>query len=264
MKDVKTDGIPKNLKNTSLVFDYNKIESFKKLIKKYNFAAVIMEVSRSEPPKYKFLEEIRKICDQKGIVLIFDECTSGFRETFGGLHLKYGINPDICLFGKALGNGFAINAVIGKFEIMKILEKNFVSSTFWTERVGNVAALETLKVMERIQSWKIITGLGKKIKKNWKLLAKKNNLNIRISGLDALPKFEFVGNKNNYLKTYISQEFLKKNYLASNTIYLSTPHDQKKIIDNYFDILDDIFYKISINKHNLLDGPESIIGLRSK
>lgn len=262
MKNISTAGVPKSLKNTTLTFEYNNLKSLKKLTNKESLAAIIMEVSRKEPPKKKFLDQIRKICNKKGIVLIFDECTSGFRETFGGLHLKYKVNPDICLFGKALGNGYAVNAVVGKYEVMKVLEKTFVSSTFWTERVGSVAALETLKIMEKTQSWKIITELGIKIKKNWKLLAKKNNLKININGIDALPRFEFEASINNYLKTYISQEFLKKNFLASNTIYLSTAHHKKKIIDDYFNILDDIFHKISINKKNLLDGPESIKGIR--
>ena len=76
------------------------------------------------------------------ILLIFDECTSGFRENYGGLHLKYKINPDIAIFGKALGNGYAINAVIGTNKVMKYAEKTFISSTFWTERIGPTAALK--------------------------------------------------------------------------------------------------------------------------
>ena len=66
------------------------------------------------PPDPGFLEGVRELCTRRGIVLIFDECTSGFRETFGGLHLKYGVEPDMAMFGKALGNGYAITATIGR------------------------------------------------------------------------------------------------------------------------------------------------------
>ena len=99
-----------------------------------------MEVQRNEEPNESFLHEIRKICNENQIVLIFDECTSGFREEFGGLHKKYGVDPDMAMFGKALGNGYAITATIGKREIMEAAQSTFISSTFWTERIGPAAA----------------------------------------------------------------------------------------------------------------------------
>jgi glutamate-1-semialdehyde aminotransferase len=226
-----------------------------------------MEVSRNEPPKKNFLENVRKLTKNKNIVLIFDECTSGFRETFGGLHLKYKINPDMATFGKALGNGYAVNAVIGTDSIMNYANSTFISSTFWTERIGSVAGLKTLEIMEKIKSWDIISILGKKIKANWESLAKKNNIKLKISGLSALPRFNFENN-NLYYKTFVSQEFLKKNFLASNAIYLCTEHNMK-IFNNYFDILDSVFFKISrtikdnIQPKELLDGPVCISGIRS-
>jgi glutamate-1-semialdehyde aminotransferase len=228
-----------------------------------------MEVSRSEPPKKNFLENVRKLTKNKNIVLIFDECTSGFREAFGGLHLKYKINPDIATFGKALGNGYAINAVIGTDSIMNYANSTFISSTFWTERIGSVAGLKTLEIMEKIKSWDIISSLGKKIKANWEFLAKKHNIKLKIQGLSALPRFDFENKNNLYFKTFISQEFIKKKILASNTIYLCTEHNMK-IFNNYFDILDSVFFKISrtieddIQSKELLDGSVCISGIRSK
>ena len=73
-----------------------------------------METSRSLHPDLKFLKFIRKICSKKKIILIFDECTSGFRQTYGGIHKLYNLKPDLAVFGKSLGNGFAITAVLGK------------------------------------------------------------------------------------------------------------------------------------------------------
>ena len=100
-----------------------------------------MEVSRNEAPKDNFLEKIRKLATDNNIVLIFDECTSGFRQTLGGLHKLYGVEPDMAMFGKALGNGYAITATIGRREIMEAAQPSFISSTFWTERIGPTAAL---------------------------------------------------------------------------------------------------------------------------
>ena len=107
------------------------------------------------------------------IVLIFDECTTGFRETYGGLYKKFNVIPDIVIYGKALGNGYAITSIVGKGSVMKEANNTFISSTFWTERIGYVAALKTLDEMKKIQSWKILTNNGRKIKNLWKDLSKK-------------------------------------------------------------------------------------------
>ena len=109
-----------------------------------------MEVSRSTEANEDFLKRVRKLSSEKGIILIFDECTSGFRETFGGIHKKYCVDPDMAIFGKALGNGYAITAIIGKKEIMEAAQNTFISSTFWTERIGPTAGLKTLEVMNKM------------------------------------------------------------------------------------------------------------------
>ena len=127
-----------------------------------------MEVSRNQGPDNNFLQQVRKLCNKNNIILIFDECTSGFRQTYGGLHKFYKVEPDMAMFGKALGNGYAITAVIGKDEIMSEAQESFISSTFWTERVGPTAALATLKEMKRTRSWKKITNLGNYLIKGWK------------------------------------------------------------------------------------------------
>ena len=267
MNNLPIKGVQKNLKNSAFVFDYNNFNQLKEIVSRHDIGAVVMEVSRNETPKNNFLLNVRKLTKNKNIVLIFDECTSGFRETFGGLHLKYKINPDIATFGKALGNGYAVNAVIGTDSIMNYANSTFISSTFWTERIGSVAGLKTLEIMEKIKSWDVISSLGKKVKANWESLAKKNNIKLKIRGLSALPRFDFENN-NLYYKTFVSQEFLKKNFLASNAIYLSTEHNMK-IFNNYFDILDSVFFKISrsikdnINPQKLLNGPVCIGGIRS-
>ncbi len=241
---LKANGVPRDLKNSIYTFEYNKFDELKKLVMEKKIGIIKMEVSRSEPPKNDFLLKVRKLCNQKNIILIFDECTSGFRETYGGLHKKYKVNPDMAIFGKAIGNGYALTAIIGKKEIMENSLSTFISSTFWTERIGSVASLKTLEIMKREKTWNYITNLGKKIKNGWKEIANNNNINIKISGLDALPLFTFESNCHLEYKTYLTQEMLKKGLLASNTIYVSTAHDENKLKD-YFSILDQTFNNLS-------------------
>ena len=260
-------GIPKNLKNTVFPFNYNDYEQLEKICDENEIGVIKMEVVRNFGPENNFLQKVRELATKRGIVLIFDECTSGFRETFGGIHLKHKIQPDMCILGKALGNGYAINAILGNDYSMHNFNNTFISSTFWTERIGSVAALATLKEMERIKSWKIISNLGKRVKNNWLKIAKRNNIDISVYGIDALPRFDFKNKNKDYLKTFLTQEFLKKNFLASNVIYLCVNHDNTKILDDYFNILDEIFNKISttnVDIKKLLDGPVCLTGLRDK
>jgi glutamate-1-semialdehyde aminotransferase/spore coat polysaccharide biosynthesis protein SpsF (cytidylyltransferase family) len=269
MKNAPIQGVQKNLKKSALVFDYNNFNQLKDIVSRNNIGAVIMEVSRNETPKNNFLEDVRKLTKNKNIIMIVDECSSGFRETFGGLHIKYKVKPDIATFGKALGNGYAINAIIGNKSVMTYTNSTFISSTFWTERIGSAAALKTLEIMEKIKSWRIISDIGADVKKKWLQLSKIHNIKLDIKGLDAMPRFDFINKNNLYYKTYISQEFLKKNFLASNSIYLCVNHN-KNIINRYFDILDSIFFKIkksmdsNFNAKKLLEGPVCISGIRSK
>tara|TARA_A100001015_G_scaffold15960_1_gene18699 strand:+ start:2865 stop:4844 length:1980 start_codon:yes stop_codon:yes gene_type:complete len=252
-KNVNPGGVPSNLKNTSLPFKFNNFQDLENIVNNHKISAVKMEVSRDHYPKKDYLNKIRKLTKKKNIILIFDECTSGFRETYGGLHLKFNVKPDVLILGKALGNGYAINAILGKKEVMKSFEKTFISSTFWTERIGSSAALATLEQMSEQRSWEIITKLGKNIKNEWVKIAKDNNLPIEIKGLDALCEFEILSKNFDKYKKYITKEFLKHKILAKNKIYLSTSH-AKFNFDHYFNILNSIFKDISnfeSNKKNL-------------
>ncbi len=252
LKGLNVKGVNKSLKNTCFPFDYNSVGQLENLIKYKKIGIIFMEVSRNFKPKNNFFKKIQNLVKKNNLILIFDECTSGFRETNGGLHLKYNIIPDICVFGKSLGNGYPITAIIGKDNIMSKSTDSFVSSTFWSDRSGPVAALETLRIMKKLKSWKYISSLGKKVKSKWLNLAKKNNLKIKVYGLDSMPSFEILSNKFLEYKTFITQEMLKKNILASNTIYISTQHNSKNL-KKYFKNLDNIFKKIYLFEKNRLD-----------
>lgn len=259
-------GVPGNLKGTVFPFNYNNYEELENLVNEHNIGVIKMEVVRNMGPEDNFLQKVRKLATDNNIVLIFDECTSGFRETFGGLHKKYGVEPDMVMFGKALGNGYAVTATIGRREVMEAAQSTFISSTFWTERIGSVAGLKTLEVMEQMKSWDIITKTGLNIRDGWQKLADKYELQINHAGLPALTSFSFASENSLFYKTLITQEMLNKGYLASNAVYVCTEHT-KPIVDAYLDELDPIFALIkeceegrSVEK--LLEGPVSHGGFK--
>jgi len=233
-------GVPQELKGTTLPFRYNQFDELLDIVNNNDIGVIKMEVQRNEPPKNNFLEKVRKLATDKGIVLIFDECTSGFRETFGGLHKKYGIEPDMAIFGKALGNGYAITAVIGRREVMEAAQSTFISSTFWTERIGSTAALKTLEVMERERSWDQITNTGLKIRGKWQQLADNYKIEISHWGLPSLTGFTIQSDNAVMYKSFITQEMLAKGYLAANCVYVSTEHTED-ILDGYFNALEPLF-----------------------
>ena len=228
-------GVPRNLQGSVVPFNYNNLEELKEVIANNpDLGVVKMEVSRNVGPHEGYLEAVRTLCNRHNLVLIFDECTSGFRETYGGLHKKYGVEPDMCMFGKALGNGYAITAVLGKREIMEATQKTFISSTFWTERIGPTAGVTTLEVMDELKSWNFITAQGKKITQRWVKLGEELNMPLKTSGLPSLTNFYIDSPDWLKYKTYITQEMLKKGFLASNAVYVCTAHTDEKI-DKYFD-----------------------------
>ena len=243
MSGLNYDGIPENLKNTSFPFPYNDFDYLLKLIKKKKIGIIKMEVMRNTKPYNGYLQKIRKICNEKKIILIFDECTSGYRENMGGIHLKFKVNPDMAIFGKALGSGYAINAIIGKRKIMRKAENTFISSTFWGERIGYTAALSSIKEFKRLKVFKKIENNGKLLKSIWLDLSKKYNVPIKVTGRNSILSFEFCKNHTER-KTYFTQEMLKNKILATNLIYITIFHN-KINIKKYIKILDKIFYDIS-------------------
>ena len=233
-------GVPQNLRGTVFPFEYNDYDGLEALVNKHYIGVIKMEVSRNKGPENNFLQKVRNLATERSIVLIFDECTSGFRETFGGLHKKYNVEPDIAMFGKALGNGYAITAIIGKRDVMESAQSTFISSTFWTERIGPAAALKTLEVMEELKSWETITQTGLVIKQNWQQLADKYELKIEQWGLPALAGYTFNSDNAAAYKTFITQEMMAKGILAGDCVYVCTDHSPE-IINNYIESLDPIF-----------------------
>lgn len=243
LSGLSTTGVPKSMAGCSLPFSYNKVDELHSLLKENEIGAIIMEVSRNHKPQNNFLNAVSELAKTYKVPLIFDECTSGFRETFGGLHLKYEIEPDLCVFGKAISNGFPLTCIIGKEHVMSEAQDSFISSTFWTDRTGYVAALKTLEIMEKLKSWKLISKKGQKIKEKWKQLAQYYEISINVMALDALATFKFNSNFNQEYKTFLTQELLKGGFLARDSIYTSIAHEDT-FVESYFSCLEPVFEKI--------------------
>lgn len=253
------NGVPQSLRGSVFPFAYNDYDGLEELVRTQSIGVIKMEVSRNYEPEGDFLVRVRQLADAHGVVLIFDECTSGFRQALGGLHKVYGVDPDMAVFGKALGNGYAVTGVLGKRDIMQAAQNTFISSTFWTERIGSVAGVATLRVMEREKSWEKITATGREITARWQALGKKHGLPLTTAGVPALTSFALKLPKAQAYRTLISQEMLARGYLAATAVYTCTAHTPD-IVDGYFEALDPVFALIrdcedGRDVMSLLNGP---------
>lgn len=236
---LESRGVPASLRDTVYPFAYNRLDELETIVRGREIGVIIMEVARSTDPEPGFLQGVRDLASRAGAVLVFDECTSGFRQTFGGLHKQFGVQPDVATFGKALGNGYAITAVIGRREVMEAAQGTFISSTFWTERIGPAAAVKTLEVMGELRSWEQITRIGSEIAGRWRTLAREHGLPLTASGLPALTTIAFQSPNALAYKTLITQELLKRGFLAGTSTYACIDHTDD-VLDAFFEALEPV------------------------
>ena len=246
IKGLNPNGVPKGLKDTTIPFLYNNIEDFNKAIEKAgdDLAAIVMEPIRNFEPTKEFIEAIHEMAKKKNIPLIIDEISAGFRICNGGAHLKLGFKPDIAVFSKALGNGFPISAVIGKKWVMQSAQEAFITSTNWTERVGNVAALAMINKFVKNDVSKYLVKIADMVWQGWEELAKKHNLKIHIGGFKPMIHFGFEQNHSTNI-AYFTQEMLKKGFLASGGFYSMYAHKEEHV-RKYLNAVDEVFADLSV------------------
>jgi glutamate-1-semialdehyde 2,1-aminomutase len=242
---LEPNGVPRALTGSSMPFRYNDLEGLRSILNENPDVGVIfMEVQRSEAPAPGFLEGVRELATAHNAVLVFDECTSGFRRTLGGLHLHYGVEPDIATFGKTLGNGYAITAIIGRESVMQAAQSTFISSTFWTERIGPTAALATLDVMREENAPQRVHDIGSEVQDRWHALAESVGLSISTGGLPALASFTVTGLDPLAVKTFVTSRMLDHGYLAGVNLYASLAHTPE-ILNEYFETLTPVFTELA-------------------
>ena len=238
-------GVPRCLLKTAIPFTYDNLDEFKEKFMKYKseLAAVVMEPIRNTYPKIGFLETIRSFTQKNKIPLVFDEITAGFRLCVGGSHLKLGVFPDIAVLGKGMSNGYPMAAVIGKKPIMQMAQETFISSTYYTDRIGPTAALATINKMLSHKIIEHLNRIGSLVQIGWDKLAKKNGLKVHVSGIAPLAHLEFDYPNAQSIKTLMIQEMLARGYLTSTGFYASFAHKQKHIkaflkeLDQVFSII---------------------------
>jgi glutamate-1-semialdehyde aminotransferase len=147
----RSKGVPERVRALTHMVPYNDLDAVATLFSRYKgeFAAIIIEPMNSAEPGPGFLQSLKDIAHENGALLVFDEVITGFRFALGGAQALFGVTPDIAAFGKALGNGMPISAVVGRAEIMAQMEEIFFSGTFGGEALSIAAAIAVLDKMRR-------------------------------------------------------------------------------------------------------------------
>ncbi|MFC1568328.1 aminotransferase class III-fold pyridoxal phosphate-dependent enzyme [Candidatus Margulisiibacteriota bacterium] len=260
-------GVPKGLTGSAIPFNYNDLDEFHSVLMKHkdDVGVIVMETLRNHFPAKGFLEEIRKVASDNGIVLVFDEITAGWRLNLGGAHLLFGVSPDLAVFGKGMSNGYPMAAVIGN-EVMQKAQDTFISSTYWTERIGPSAALATIKTLRDKRVADHLVRIGKSVKQGWQEKADKHGLGIEVSGIDPLGHFSFKYENGLALKTLFVQLMLEKGFLATTAFYASYAHQSDHVMA-YLNAVDEAFAVLSAAVKNSdvekrLQGPVAHAGFK--
>jgi glutamate-1-semialdehyde 2,1-aminomutase len=224
-------GVPRGLAGTMLPFHYNRLDELEEIVSRHGseLAAIVMEPQRGQEPASGFLEGVRALATKCGAVLVFDEITSGFRLTTGGIHLRFQVDPDIAIFAKAISNGFAMSAIIGRGSVMQAAQGTFISSTSWTERIGPAAALATIRKHQRCDVPQHLDRIGRLVQEGWTGAAKTAGLPIVVSGITPLGHFEIKHEQKQAARTLYTQLMLERGFLATNAFYACYAHTEAQV-----------------------------------
>ena len=239
-------GVPRELRGTAATFTFNDREAFQALLDKHGgqLAAVIMEPCRSQDPAPGFLDFVRDGAHRVGALLIIDEISIGWRLRFGGAHLKFGLAPDMAVFAKAMGNGHPMAAVIGTRAAMAGAHGSFISSTYWTESVGPVAALATIRKMQAVDVPGHIARVGARVQEHWEKAGRKHGLPVHAGGYPCLAHFKFEHAQADALRTLYTQLMLDRGFLAGAGLYPTLAHTDT-VVERYGEAIDIVFGQIA-------------------
>lgn len=230
-------GVPQCIKDLTIPFPYNDIESLETLFFENtgDVAAVIMEPMSLELPEPGYLEAVKEVTHQNGALLIFDEVVTGFRFGLSGAQGYFGVVPDMAAFGKAMGNGAAISAFVGRRDILKLIEEGaFVSTTFGGETLAIASALKTIEILEKENSFKKFTALGTKLLKGMKNIVSTLKIDDHVDFI-GMPyhftvKFKDTGRLTSFdLLSVFQQEAVKRGVLMLGTHNFCLAHTEEDI-----------------------------------
>ncbi|MGZ8394745.1 MAG: aminotransferase class III-fold pyridoxal phosphate-dependent enzyme [Nitrospira sp.] len=261
-------GVPRDLIGTALPFRYNHLEDLKAIVAKYGaeLAAIVMEPIRDQDPAPGFLDGLRKTASDIGAVLIIDEVSAGFRLISGGAHLRFNIKPDMAVFAKAISNGYPMAAIIGKSAVMEAAQNSFISSTYWTERIGPVAALATIRKHKEHDVSSHLNRIGKMVQTGWRQAAEATELSVEVGGIYPLSHFAMQNEQSQAAHTLFTQIMLGKGFLASRAFYATYAHRDEHV-ESYLAAVREVFMVIvealkSKNLMSQLKGPIAHSGFK--
>jgi glutamate-1-semialdehyde aminotransferase len=271
LKGLDFKGVPKGLADTAFPFNYNNNKELEEIVTSYGdeIAAIVMEPVRQIDASPLFLEKVKKTAEKIGAVLIFDEVTSGWRSNVGGIHMKYGVEPHLCVFAKGISNGYPMGAIIGTKDVMAHIQETFISSTYWTEKIGPVAALATINKIQKYNVPQHLKDIGAQVQHIWQQYANEYDIDIKIMGIEPLSHFKFclgTEQEEKSLTTLFIQELLKKGFLASCSCYTTYAHNEN-MIQKYETAIEVVFRKLKdciVNKNidDYLEGPVLTTGFQ--
>ena len=200
-------GIPECYKDLICDFEFNNFAMVEELVSQYEgqIACIILTAaSYGVEPKNNFLKKLRKLADEKGIVLIFDEIITGFRWALGGAQEKYGVTPDLAAFGKGMANGMPISVLVGKKDLMEPLKDNLITSTFASEALSIEASLEAIKIIEEEKTIDRLYEICQKLRAGLVDISRIQGIDIDTGDATPVIKFQFNGEEDQKEKNTIN------------------------------------------------------------
>lgn len=229
-------GVPGAVRELTLKFQYNDLKSLEQLFTRNTgeIAAVILEPVNFHKPQDDFLEKVRDLAHRNGALLIFDEIITGFRMAIGGAQEHYGVTPDLACFGKAMGNGLPISAVVGKAEYMKVFDDIFFSFTFGGELASIAGALATINAIRKRNVIEHIHLMGQRLMRGFDQIAALHRADdlVAMIGLPFWPEYVFKsanGFKPAELQSLFQQEIVRRGVLTRAGMFISAAHSQDDI-----------------------------------
>jgi glutamate-1-semialdehyde aminotransferase len=269
LPEVPSAGVPRALAGSVVPFTFGDAAALDRVAESNanSLAAIVLEPARYALPSPEYLAKVVEVGRRIGAVVIFDEITSGFRLAIGGAHLRSGVYPDVAVFAKGMSNGYPMGAIVGKRAVMEAAQRAFISSTYWTERVGPVAALATVRKIRELDVPTHVAAMGDRMRAGWETLAARHALRIVTRGVAPLPSFAFeYGDEAAALRTLYTQCMLDEGFLASGAFYPSFAHTPQHVdaalaaTDRAFETLASALAEGSVRAR--LRGPVASSGLR--
>lgn len=250
-------GIPESIQHLTIKLPFNDIDAIKAAVAEHkdNVAAIILEPVSAQEPHVGYLEELRELTTEEGIVFVFDEVITGFRVHLGGAQSHYGVTPDLAAFGKGMGNGMPISAIVGRVDIMQMMEKVFYSGTFGGETLSIAASIAAINKMQKENVIQHLWDLGQNLSDGVENIVKEEQLDkiINISGVAPWKILSFADHEHaskEAIRTYFMKSMHKNGVLIAsshNICYAHTQDDVERIKQVYSQVVKDIAEKLDAN-----------------